>query len=93
MIYLEEEEQEEQDESEENIERINDPYTQKLIREAQLKGNDFKLDNEEVYAIIQNCCNGTDAYPWIRQYENKRNGRAAALALLMRYDGTAARNY
>ena len=65
---------------------------QRLVAIAPLRGNEFKNDNGIVFDFLKSWTINGPAYPWMKQYSNTRNGRAAWLAMLAYYEGSAARD-
>ena len=47
----------------------------------------YNTDNSDVWDVMMHVFHGTDAYPWIKQFNRPRNGRAAYIALNAHYFG------
>ena len=65
---------------------------ERLIYSVLIHGPRYDTDNHAVWHEIQNCCIGTISYDWIREFEANKDGRAAWLALLKKYEGTNSKN-
>jgi len=65
---------------------------QRLVAIAPLRGTEFKHDNGVVFDFLKTWTINGPAYPWMKQFSTTRNGRAAWMALLAYYEGSAARD-
>ncbi len=63
---------------------------QRLVAIAPLRGTEFKHDNGVVFDFLKTWTINGPAYPWMKQFSTTRNGRAAWMALLAYYKGSAA---
>jgi len=59
---------------------------------APLRGNEYKTDNGVVFDFLKSWTINGPAYPWMKQFSSTRNGRAAWLAIIAYYEGSAARD-
>jgi len=65
---------------------------QRLVAVAPLHGNEYKTDNGIVFDFLKSWTINGPAYPWMKQFSSTRNGRAAWLAIIAYYEGSAARD-
>jgi len=65
---------------------------QRLVAIAPLRGNEYKTDNGVVFDFLKSWTINGPAYPWMKQFSSTRNGRAAWLAIIAYYEGSAARD-
>lgn len=69
-----------------------DSEHQRLVAIAPHRGTEFKHDNGVVFDFLKTWTINGPAYPWMKQFDTTRNGRATWLSLLTYYEGTAARD-
>jgi len=65
---------------------------QHLVAIALLQGKEFKHDNGVIVDFLKSWTINGPAYPWMKQFSTTRNGRAAWLAIIAYYEGSAARD-
>ena len=71
----------------------NDPATNytndidEMVARAPHGTATYNTDNSAVWDVMMHVFHGTDAYPWIKQFNRPRNGRAAYTALNAHYFG------
>jgi hypothetical protein len=65
---------------------------QRLVAVSPLQGYEFKHDNGIIFDFPKSWTVNGPAYPWMIQYSNSRNGRAAWLAMLAYYEGIAKKH-
>jgi hypothetical protein len=61
--------------------------TDEMIRRAPHGGPTYNTDNSTVWDVMMHVFHGTDAYPWIKQYNRPRDGRGAYTSLRAHYFG------
>ena len=47
----------------------------------------YKIDNRNVYDILDQICKDTDLYPYVKQHKSKKDGRGAFYAIHSRWLG------
>ena len=61
--------------------------TESLVHDAPLTGAAYSADTQDVYRILKAATVDTDAWEWIKRYDNRQNGRLAFQTLREHYDG------
>ena len=61
-----------------------------LIACVSLRGTYYNEDNAKVWDIIQSCASEGNAFPFIKKFQTKKDGRSAILALRGQAEGAAA---
>lgn len=61
-----------------------------LMACVSLRGTYFNEDNAKVWDILQSCTSEGNAYPFIKKFKGKKDGRSAILALRGQAEGAAA---
>lgn len=61
-----------------------------LMYQIPLNGPLFDADNASVYRILKSCITGTDAWEWLKEFDQKQDGRLSMQQLRLHYDGPSA---
>lgn len=61
-----------------------------LMYQLELAGPEFEVDNTEVFKLLKNSVNGTEAASYIEDYTLPQDGRGAMLELRRRFEGPNA---
>lgn len=61
----------------------------RLLYQIPLVGQLYDADNQAVYRILKDCIYATDAWEWIKSYDDRKNGRLSMQHLRSHYDGPA----
>jgi hypothetical protein len=65
---------------------------ERIIKSVPLIGPDYVEDNGMVYDLLKGLMLAGPAWPWMQQYDRKRDGRGAWKALMAHYEGSSAIN-
>ena len=63
---------------------------ERLVYEAPLVGNTFTSDSKKVFCLLKEVVLGTDGWEWIKEYDDRKDGRISMQKLREHYDGPAA---
>ena len=63
---------------------------ERLTYQLQLAGPEFENDNQEVFKLLKNSVNGTDALSYIEAFIIPQDGRGAMMELRRRFEGPNA---